>query len=571
MSIEYFVEGKIKIEVKGDYKVFSKGNINFNSENALEQSATESGVSYNKAKTIHPNDKPVNFLDVSLNLFFDGTQNNKTNTEARNTTSRNHQVYLETGNKNDDSYENEYSNIARGFDAIDPDAQNQLSWYIEGIGTEDLESDTVFPGVALGMGSTGVQAKVVKGCIKGAEVLKKKYEESDIVISTLKVNVYGFSRGATAARHFLHIATSPALTREDPAAGIAGALKSDYEIIRPPYPVPGGEKRVKRNHPLVEQYGYFGACLAYTGLTINKILFNFVGLYDTVASYGVDHRGKKVAGMPLIEDDTKQLGLNAVKKAYFVLQLASDDEYRDNFDLTNIDSAGLHGLEFTLPGVHSDIGGSYLNDSEELSVLYCEVYDVYKNPKTHKECEAFKKIVVEEGWYNEDQLEIRHFYQKDVGYDKIWNKGLMYYGLIGRRKLYNTYDRIPLNQMFHYSSQFGVEYINERINKKHSTEEDPFIHRVYGQLVNYMNTCNTFRNGYVEQPHSSAAEYVQGLKKISYLDKIDENDLKILRGQYLHWSVKANQIGLDVKPYDNGPKKKGALENKHRKRNIQNG
>ena len=41
-----------------------------------------------------------------------------------------------------------------------------------------------------------------------------------------------------------------------------------------------------------------------------------------------------------------------------------DDEFRENFDLTNIDSAGFKGLEITLPGVHSDIGGSYRNYTE---------------------------------------------------------------------------------------------------------------------------------------------------------------------------------------------------------------
>jgi hypothetical protein len=38
---------------------------------------------------------------------------------------------------------------------------------------------------------------------------------------------------------------------------------------------------------------------------------------------------------------------------------------------------------------------------------------------------------------------------------------------------------------------------------------------------------------------------------------ISESDLKILRNKYLHWSVKANQIGLDARPNDNAPKKEG--------------
>jgi hypothetical protein len=61
------------------------------------------------------------------------------------------------------------------------------------------------------------------------------------------------------------------------------------------------------------------------------------------------------------------------------------------------------------------------------------------------------------------------------------------------------------------------------------------------------------------------------IKKISYLDFVEEQDLKDLRHQYLHWSVKANQLGLGAKPQNNAPKKEGALEAKYRKRHIQNG
>ena len=83
-----------------------------------------------------------------------------------------------------------------------------------------------------------------------------------------------------------------------------------------------------------------------------------MGLYDTVASFGIGHG-----------TDTSDLKLDSITKARFVYHLASDDEYRDNFPLTNINSCGLRGIEFILPGVHSDIGGSYLNNDEEMSAI----------------------------------------------------------------------------------------------------------------------------------------------------------------------------------------------------------
>lgn len=70
-------------------------------------------------------------------FFFDGTINNKTNTQTG-------KDYKESNHK-DDSYTNDFSNVARGFDATNPAVENQVSYYIEGIGTDDLKSDDVFP------------------------------------------------------------------------------------------------------------------------------------------------------------------------------------------------------------------------------------------------------------------------------------------------------------------------------------------------------------------------------------------------------------------------------------------
>ncbi|WP_052248357.1 T6SS phospholipase effector Tle1-like catalytic domain-containing protein [Chryseobacterium taiwanense] len=558
MSIEYFVEGKVVTQTGGDYKTYAKEGIVHNSALSVQQKGKETGVSYSEAQKIHPNDKPVNTIDVSLNLFFDGTQNNKSNTRLGGD-------FKEASSDKDDSYNNEFTNVAKGYDTIDPNADNQVSWYIEGIGTEDKKSDSILKGVAQGTGDTGVVAKVAKGCKKGAEAIVDKLKGSTKPIDILTVNVFGFSRGATAARHFIHVANSKALmsyvTREIIQVFPPDMINNDRIIIK---------DKDGTQQKFINQYGYFGACLLEQGLKVNKIKFRFAGLYDTVASYGLNHRG----GWG-IDNDTKQLGLDTIGggKVNFVFQLAADDEYRDNFDLTNIDSTGLYGLEFTLPGVHSDIGGSY-GEGQEISVLYCDSYDAYDNVNTHKECEEFKKIVVEEGWYNEKQLEIKYFRQKEVNYDRWWNKASLYYGLVGTRDLSNKYDKIPLNLMFHYSKDNDVKYIEDLITEDHAIN-DSFLKGIYGQLASYMNSCNNLRNQYVDDYNAgkkpSASKYIADIKALSYLGNIGENDLKTLRNKYLHWSVKANQIGLDARPNDNAPKTRGALAAQYRKRNIQNG
>ncbi|KMQ69156.1 hypothetical protein ACM39_03325 [Chryseobacterium sp. FH2] len=560
MSIEYFVEGKTTTQTGGNYLTYAKEGIDHNSAVSVEQKGKDSGVSYNKAQTVNPNDKPVNSINVTLNLFFDGTQNNKTNTQLGGS-------FKEASSDKDDSYNNEFTNVARGYDAIDASAENQVSWYIEGIGTEDKKSDSILKGVAQGTGSTGVVAKVAKGCKKGAEAISQRFKSLKKPISILTVNVFGFSRGAAAARHFVHVANSPAT--------FTYPFGRQVLQVFPPESIEKGvftlNDKDGSKASFISKYGYFGACLLEQELDVKQIKFRFAGLYDTVASYGLNHRG----GWG-IDNDTKQLGLDTIGggKVNFVLHLASGDEYRDNFDLTNINSTGLYGLEFTLPGVHSDIGGSYGDGDTEISVLYCDSFDVYQNYKTHKECEAFKKIVVEEGWYREDQLKIKYFDQKDVNYDRWWNKISQYYGLVGTRKLYNKYDKIPLNQMFHYSKNNDVVYIEDRITEDHSINES-FLQKVYSQLSSYMNACNDIRNKYVDEYNAgkkpSKSDYINDIKKLSYLGHIDPEDLKTLRNEYLHWSVKANQIGLDAKPNNDAPKAKGALEAKFRKRYIQDG
>lgn len=535
MSIEYFVEGKVITKVKGDYSVFSKEDITHNTGISLEQSGKENGVSYGKATTINPSDKPVNLLEVSLNLFFDGTQNNKTNSDLG-------KDYKES-NHDDDSYTNDYSNIARGYDAVDPTAENQVRVYIEGIGTKDGKSEMFLfgnipnDGILFGTNSRGVIAKVTKGCVEAGKQLAK-YKQRDI---HLKVNVFGFSRGATAARHFLYIATNP--------AKVLKGIKNKGMAV-PPDRGEGELIEVNQDDKLVLKHGYFGACLAYWEVIPKQITFNFVGLYDTVASYGSVHRPKKMGGITAIPGDTEQLGLTAIKEARFTLQIAADDEFRDNFDLTDINSAEVKGLQFILPGVHSDIGGCYVNKNEEK-------VDLYEEEGSGEKCLEFRKILIEEGWYKPEEIFIERLSPHRNGVDAR-------HILKGTRKPYNTYDKISLNAMFHYSQGSGVKYDNDLTGRHKIT--DPFLLEVRDQLLHYMNACTLLRNTYVSDYNRSrySGEYLTKLKALHYESFVDLEKLKILRNQYLHWSASATKIGY-------GPRTGKVTSGKERTRNIQNG
>jgi len=134
MSIEYFVEGDIREHFNGDIKVYTKGNIVYSSQKSVQMSS-ETGITYGTPDKINENDSPANEIDVVLNLFFDGTQNNKNNTQLGEKSS--------LSNGDDDSYTNDYSNVAKGYDAVDPNVDKQVSVYIEGIGTVDSKRDSL--------------------------------------------------------------------------------------------------------------------------------------------------------------------------------------------------------------------------------------------------------------------------------------------------------------------------------------------------------------------------------------------------------------------------------------------
>ncbi|EKT3967275.1 DUF2235 domain-containing protein [Flavobacterium psychrophilum] len=281
-------------------------------------------------------------VKVTVNIFFDGTLNNAKNTEARlayekeykagqkkqeEDLSKDAKAFKDNDGKNS-SYDNYYSNVAimRMINTVKPE-NREIKIYIEGEGTENHQSD-FFTGKVYGSGQTGIKAKVSKAFPKIkkdiAELVKANIITKEQFVNEIELNVFGFSRGAAAARHFI-------------------ALK----------------------HRLQQEYN----------LEIGKFYVNFAGLYETVSSYS-----ENISATPNFDNDVKELSLKmeGVQKA---VHLTAADEYRANFSLTSIKStidAGL-GFELELPGVHSDIGGGYAEKEDETRYLEEEID--YKNIK----------------------------------------------------------------------------------------------------------------------------------------------------------------------------------------------
>jgi len=341
--------------VEGDILEFTGGNnINYaregieNHARKVMQIGKEKGVSHGYPTTYETIEN-LKGVKVTAILFFDGTKNNRNNTSRRldkdidSKTSKESKVIYKKNYEEESSYENGYSNVAAMSYMVIEDKENRiLKEYIEGEGTEDDQKGDIM-GFAFGSGTTGIPEKVEKGFTNIKKKIDGAFKEDKEYVKELTIKVFGFSRGAAAARSFL--TTTKA--------------------------------RFKENYPKA------------------KITYAFAGLFDTVSSYepegSLDEVGSAVSHD--FDNDVKELGLRLNGMVKKVIHLTAENEYRKNFSLTTIASsiaAGV-GFEFQIPGAHSDVGGGY----EE----YEHVEERLIRPWYKK-----KQDWIDEGWYVEGQI-----------------------------------------------------------------------------------------------------------------------------------------------------------------------
>ncbi len=285
-------------------------------------------------------------VTVRIGIFFDGTGNNRVNSQigadCRSMAEINKNAHIreckgrhtEPGS----SYANDLSNIARlaGLYRLQAKASNNgtglnVYWpvYISGAGTISGGRDSLWPGQTFGRGPTGVVAKVARGMQKVGERLKGFARDNpDCVIAALEFDVFGFSRGAAAARHFIN-----------------EVLKRDKGSLEPTLN--------QRKVPLGPEFSWNN----------DSVKVRFVGLFDTVAAIG----GFKDLGN--VRDATNRrvnlyLPPGSVEH---VVHLVARDELRRNFALNSV--APHWPREIVLPGAHSDIGGGYHPQMQERVLL----------------------------------------------------------------------------------------------------------------------------------------------------------------------------------------------------------
>ncbi|MEG1212322.1 MAG: DUF2235 domain-containing protein [Leclercia sp.] len=287
-------------------------------------------------------------ITLTIGVFFDGTGNNAANIADRQAACTGEHygmndadagsaysqcVRLKHGYSGTaaGSYIGYYSNVhwlnTLYDQEIRPDTgAGQHAIYIEGIGTEDGRGDSTY-GMGTGRGDTGVVSKTDKAVAALATGIQGYFnrhaDARACVIKEIQFDIFGFSRGAAAARHFTNrVFSQDCAIVAAIKAGLAGSEFSG---------TPGGKTR-------------------------------FLGIFDTVAAIGTP-----INGLNPHSADTGDVNLvlrpGVAEK---VFHITAQHECRFNFALNSVKPAWP---ELALPGVHSDIGGGYNPDEHEAYFL----------------------------------------------------------------------------------------------------------------------------------------------------------------------------------------------------------
>lgn len=281
---------------------------------------------------------------ININFFFDGTGNNLINSELGKICRKSRDLseftvlgkevkklnkfYKEKKFKivssfsdgdikdfdvecvDDTSFFDDYSNV--GFIFKELDDEKDYSIYIGGCGTSHSENDDIFMGNAFAWGTNGRRYKINEAFkLLDTRVCSKEFIKN-LDNKVIYFNFFGFSRGSFLTRHFYYELKK---------------VITDYKQCDDEY------ENVKEFAEKIKNYKFNSMCV-----------------FDTVPSEGIKH-----------SNDIKDYNLDDSYEGMYVLHLVAQDEFRTQFELAAIKNSVKSniGIELSLPGVHSDVGGGY--------------------------------------------------------------------------------------------------------------------------------------------------------------------------------------------------------------------
>lgn len=386
-------------------------------------------------------------ITLRVGFFFDGTGDNASNV-AQGAQCRANQLGFDAADEQAlleycpphqmdpmSSYARERTNIARLHDLYgddvtrtlaDTEQRAELRIYIEGVGTRTDLPDQQFPDMALGDGDTGVIAKVEVGAERCSSALRTFFDlNPHKQIASIEIDIFGFSRGAAAARHFVN----------DLQRGRSSLLA---QAMR------------KFKAPLTERFAWrFG----------QDIQVALVGLFDTVAAIGGLSDGWDVH-----DDQNGDLRLHLAKdSARRVIHLVAGDEYRHNFSLN---STQPNFTEVVLPGCHGDIGGNYPLEAEEKLFLTRPFRNEVDNRLPNEESQAWKQASQAlQTWLQRGLIDLARpngklfiDWRQVRSTDNPGRRKVIYAQVKLERKVRGEYGRIPLRIMHTLARDAGTPF-----------------------------------------------------------------------------------------------------------------
>jgi hypothetical protein len=436
-------------------------------------------VGENSAKTeeIFEQKEGKDPLKIRIALFYDGTLNNRKNIEEREKDS---DIYKSNRSDDANSYDNGRTNIAIMEPHIEEEADGYdlfFKHYIAGHGALTHRKDSL-RGYALAIGESGVPRRAEEGISLAVNSILNENEvmnPSRHYIAKLSVDVFGFSRGAATARYAIHVIFHGRITGVDE---YTGAVQYEWE-------------------PVVERLNRFYS------IAPSAVEVKFAGLYDTVLSY---------VGSQKLPWTTNALQQKAVARAKKALHLAAAEEHRQDFPLHRIVSAVNKGVgeEYFLPGVHSDVGGSYNLANERLLEKEADeskkVYMLTSDEGTDKpefswlgkpkgntmvihegDPDTLRKDredLIFQGWYKPDEITLSELQWDEFG--RATHAMLT----VSRKGVRSAYSNIPLKIMAKYARDTEVKLkvsykLDRRANRILQDEDD--LKELEAVIESYMN------------------------------------------------------------------------------------
>lgn len=422
--------------------------------------------------------KSYQLTTLRIGVFFDGTGNNTHNAQAG--LKKVEQWLLETCSDPDQrekelrgcqmgqspvegSSANDVTNVGKLFEQYDITAGPLVSHtYISGIGTRDpiagesgpkyRSDDTLTQGFDLDFGgeNTSIIGKVEVACQQSI-VRSINRDLGEVLVDVdcihrIELDVFGFSRGAAAARHFVNVIDK----------------KADHPLVQ-----------AVANSPNIRLKAGFDWA------SRDDVRFTFVGLFDTVVS----------SYNPNVN---VQLKADCAER---VVHITALDEVRKYFPLSRIteDAAGAsipaHFTELALPGAHSDIGGGYYsrwslsNPNSDPALIECIELERFMSVETvstpdtesiaYQKAKAYAEEKRKLGWVNRINYSLPrgavpplgaislkpYSFRRPEGKNSTGpGKKSVYVEVLMSRVVEGEYSRIPLHMMVEAGRAVGVPF-----------------------------------------------------------------------------------------------------------------